>query len=473
MREPSSPPVRHRQRVQTLRPFSASETGFTGQNAERDPLWIDRLNFHVPVIGIRHTAGDLYGYLKERKSVGPFQFERTPAGLHAIEFKGAQWLFNAKLSFWRIRTGSPGARTRASDQAHPFRGHADITLNPTRLYAHMGVEAAAEPIPALNNFDLRSWPDRADALRSRTLDGSDNVIPDDLIEAAIRLDWPRFCQAYAEQVFECMSRAIGTVYEVGAEREGDADRHAHLLVMPPPQQWGLRQTEFYHEYAVEDAVEAVRRVEPYALSLSREVRVRRYQKHVSSETVRQDNARSLSMSLGRKGAYLVLYAKMLDRIRAEVRYQAAPATIAGLRSTGYADNANGMADLLQDISTEAAGRLAQWIAACREIIPREHPTRAQLVVLISKLSAICGTGLLLTQVLNLLLAHGGIIPTGHADIDRLVPQMVKRRLIIRVRSARSRNVIHYCLAHPYAAVIWLIRTLDEVRPATEAKHFPP
>ncbi|MDP4024956.1 hypothetical protein Q8W71_20210 [Methylobacterium sp. NEAU 140] len=473
MPEPTSPIQRYRERVQSLRTFSASATGFTAQNAERDPFWIDRVRFHVPVIGIRRTTGDLYTYLKERKGVGPFQFGQTPAGLNMIEFKGSQWLFSTTLSFWRTRSRPTGVRRRAQEHTHPYIGRADITLNPTRLFAHMAPEVVAGAVPALHTLSLEASSDRAGALRGRTLDGSDNVIPDGLIAAAIRLDWPRFCQAYAQRVVECMSRAIGTVYDVGAEQEDGADKFEYLLDLPPPERWSLQQTEFYHEYAVDDAVEAVRRVEPYALSLSREVKVRLYEKRVRAETVRRDNARSLSMSLGRKGAYLVLYAKTLDRVRAEIRYEKTPATIAGLSSTEYAKHPNGMADLLQDISAESAGRLAQWISEFQESIPRGRPTRAQLVVFISTLSAICGTGPLLTRVLNLLLAHGGLIPTGHVDLDRLVPQMVRRRLIVRVRSAQTRNVIHYRLSPHYGAVVRLVRALNEARPAMGTEHFPP
>lgn len=473
MHQLTRPPPRYRERVQALRPFSASATGCTAQNAERDPLWIDRVHFHVPVIGIRHTAGNLYAYLKERKGIGLFQFGRTPARLHTIEFQGSQWLFSAKLSFWPVSATSAGAKGRAQDQIHPYRGHADITLNPTRLFAHMASEVVAGAVPAMHDYDLRSWPDRADELRGRTLDGSDNVIPEDLIGAAIRLDWPRFCQAYAQRTADCISSAIGTIYDVGAEREDDPNNFEALLDMPAPERWGLRQTEFYHEYATDDAVETVRRVEPYALSLSREVGVRRYEKHVLAEITRQDNARSLSMSLGRKGAYLVLYAKTLERVRAEVRYQVTPAAIAGLRATEYEERPSGMADLLQDTSLEAARRIARWFGEFHASLPKGRPTRAQLVVFISTLSAICGTGPILTRVLNLLLAHGGIIPTGHVDIDRLVPQMVKRRLIVRVRSAQTRNVLHYRLTPHYAAVIRLIRAFNEVRPVTGTEHFPP
>ena len=473
MNTPSSPPPRYRERVQALRPFSASATGCTAQNAERDPLWIDRVHFHVPVIGIRHTVGNLYAYLKERKGVGPFQFGLTRAGLHTIEFQGAQWLFNAKLSFWRDKRGATQTGGRAWDQTHPYRGQAEITLNPTRLFAHMAPEVVRGAVPALHDCDLRSWSDRAGVLRSQTLDGSDNVIPAELIQAAISLDWARFCQDYANRICECMSRALGTVYDVGAEQESDDNKNAWLLVLPPATQWSLRQTEFYHEYAIDDAVEAVRRVEPYALSLSRGVRVRLYKKHVRTETVRRDNARSLSMSLGRKGAYLVLYAKTLDRVRAEVRYHAAPAIIAGLRSTEYNGRSNGMADLLQDTSAEAARRMARWFDDFHASLPRGPQNRGQFVVFIGILSAICGPGPLLTRVLNLLLAHGGIIRTGHVDIDPLIPRMKGRGLITEVQSTRARNVTHYRLSPHYAAVVRLIRALEENRSATGTEHFPP
>jgi hypothetical protein len=151
MPEPKSPPPRYRERVQALRPFSASETGCTSRNAERDPPWIDRVQFHVPIIGIRRTTGDLYAYLTDRKGIGPFQFGRTPARLHTIEFQGSQWLSAAKLAFWPVSTGTTGARSRANAQVHPDRGQANITLNPTRLFAHMAPEVVAGAVPA---YDL-------------------------------------------------------------------------------------------------------------------------------------------------------------------------------------------------------------------------------------------------------------------------------------------------------------------------------
>ncbi len=310
--------------------------------------------------------------LQERKEVGQFRYGMTPAGLHTIKFQPSKWLFQAKLSFWPVRTEADSIGQRAQAVTYPYRGHAEITLNPTRLFAQIAPEVVAGIVPALHSCDLRSWNDRAEVLRGRTLDGSDNVIPDDLIDAAIGLDWQRFCQEYAHRVRECMSSAIGTSYEVGAEEESGPDRFEPLLVLPSPETWSLQQVEHYHEYTTDNAIEAVRRVEPYALSLSREVGVRLYERHVRAETIRQDNARSLSISMGRKGVRLVLYAKMLDRLRVEVRFQEEPAAIAGLRSTEYDRSPNGMADLLRGTSVDAAQRLAQWISEFR----REHPTGA-------------------------------------------------------------------------------------------------
>ncbi len=94
--------------------------------------------------------------------------------------------------------------------------------------------------------------------------------------------------------------------------------------------------------------------------------------------------------MGRKGVRLVLYAKMLDRLRVEVRFQEEPAAIAGLRSTEYDRSPNGMADLLRGTSVDAAQRLAQWISEFRESIPRGRPTTHKFVALISDLSAVCG-----------------------------------------------------------------------------------
>ncbi|MBP1183731.1 hypothetical protein [Methylobacterium sp. PvR107] len=336
----------------------------------------------------------------------------------------------------------------------------------------MAPEVVAKAVPALHSYDLRSWSDRAEVLRGRTLDGSDNVIPDDLIQAAIALDWPRFCQDYAHRIAACMSIAIGTPYEVGAEGESGLDRFEPLLDLPSPEAWSLQQVEHYHEYTTDNAIEAIRRVEPYALSLSREVGVRTYERHVRTEAVRQDNARSLSMGLERKGAYLVLYAKTLERVRVEVRFQQEPAAIAGLRSTEYAGSPNGMANLLRGTSADAARRLAQWVSEFHESIPRGRPTH-KLVVLIAKLSTVCGNGPLLTKVLAILLAHGGIIRTGHTDIDPLIPQMIKHRLIVRVRSGRARNVVHYRLWRDYAAIVRSIRALEEVDPAMGSPRFPP
>src|SRR6478735_3829943 len=101
-----------------------------------------------------------------------------------------------------VLAGSCNVRRHPAARAgycSPLPGHAEITLNPTRLFAHMAPEVVANAVPALHSYDLRSWSDRAEVLRGRTLDGSDNVIPDDLTQAAIALDWPRFCQDCAHR----------------------------------------------------------------------------------------------------------------------------------------------------------------------------------------------------------------------------------------------------------------------------------
>ena len=461
MRKPSKTPLRYRERVTGLRTFSPSETGFTSQNAQLDPLWIDRVRFDVPNIAIRRTVGDLYGYLQDRKDVVSFRFGLTPTGLHTITFQPKDWLFSAKLSFWRVRPETDETKQRAPHRLHAYRGNAEIILNPTRLFAHLAAEVTARRVPRLTSYELQAWSDRTDILREQTLDGSDNVIPENLIAAAIRLDWPQFVQDYADGVARCLEEKIGLVHDVGGDLETEPDKTEPLLVLPTVASWSLRQVEHYHEYKTANAIEVVRRVEPYALSLSRNIRVRQYESNVRTETMRQDNARSLSMSLDRQGAYLVFYAKTLDRLRVEVRFQKEPAAISGLQSRGYARRPNGMAELVSGTSAEAAKRLARWVAEFRECVPRGPPTH-KLVMLIDHLSVVCGSGPLLTRVLSILLAHGGIIPTGHADLDRLVPQLIRRRLLTRVRSTQTRNVAHYRLRPEFAGMMRAIRDLEAV-----------
>ncbi|MCJ2143202.1 hypothetical protein [Methylobacterium sp. E-066] len=430
------------------------------------------MRLDVPTIAIRRTVGDLYEYLQDRKEIGSFRFGLTPTGMHTITFQPKEWLFSAKLSFWRVRPETDGTKQRGPHRLHAYRGNAEVILNPTRLFAHLAAEVSAGRVPTLTSYELQAWPDRTHTLREQTLDGSDNVIPENLIAAAIRLNWPQFVQDYADGVTRCLEEKIGLVHDVGGDWETAPDKDESLLVMPAAATWSLRQVEHYQEYKTVNAIEVVRRVEPYALSLSRSIRVRQYQNYVRTETMRQDNARSLSMSLDRQGAYLVLYAKTLDRVRVEVRFQKEPAAISGLQSTGYARRPNGMAELLSGTSAEAAKRLARWVAEFQECIPRGAPAH-KLVMLIDHLSAVCGSGPLLTKVLSILLAHGGIIPTGHADLDHLVPQLIRRRLLIRVRSTQTRNVAHYRLRTDFAGMMRSIRDLGQAGPRPTEKHYPP
>lgn len=176
MRNPLKTPLRHRERVTDLRTITPSETGFTSQNAQLDPLWIDRVRFDVPNIAIRCMVGDLYEYLQERKDIGSFRFGLTPTGLHTITFQPKEWLFSAKLSFWRVRPETDCTKQRAPHRIYDYCGNAEIILNRTRLFAHLAAEAPAGSVTTLTSYELQAWLDRTNILREQTLEPFRSVL---------------------------------------------------------------------------------------------------------------------------------------------------------------------------------------------------------------------------------------------------------------------------------------------------------
>lgn len=105
-----------------------------------------------------------------------------------------------------------------------------------------------------------------------------------------------------------------------------------------------------------------------------------------SEGKRVVNSRSLTFNLGRRGAYLTIYAKTPTRVRVEVRYQEKPMSICGLRHSDFSDRVGGLSDRVEEIVADATGRMALWLGEFTRVVAAERTpgnliTRALRLVL--------------------------------------------------------------------------------------------
>lgn len=443
---------RFRERVSALRFF---ETGCIS-DAERDLPWVDRARFTLNGIGLRWGSGDPYSYLRERQEIGRFRHERQPGGVHVLSFKPNRWLFQAKLKLWPIR----GRQNTRGLFSPAYTGRADITINPTRFFAHLAPENGGGSVPAFRGDDL--IPGRNTALSQLTLNGSDNMVPDSLIPAALNTDWPHFVQAYANAVAAQITSAIGTAYDVEAERGCD---YQPLLILPASSDWSLRQIEQYHEYQCADAIKTVSEIEPHAWSLSREMQSRRYEPVIRTEVARSHNAKSLTMSLGVQGTNLAIYAKSADRLRTEIRYQKKPLAVCGLTASDFQSEPNGLALLVQATGRDATKRLRIWFADYSRTRTRQEPNLGALLMLVSGVVAACNHDMVLVmRVLRMLLEHSGLSPSEARDtpLDEVINYMYDRTLLTKVRSTKSnKGRLNFKLRADLASVVQSLKSWEQ------------
>jgi hypothetical protein len=154
-------------------------------------------------------------------------------------------------------------------------------------------------------------------LEVEALDANNNFVPDRLLPRARILEWPVKSAQCFEWAFREVQRVLETV-DLQSARAGSATNTTYRAAIYRDQ-WALSSLEVYWEARCADAISTVRHVEELGSEIARELTSSIHETvHPNSGSL--VNARVLKFALGRQTVSLVVYAKLLDRIRLEVRY---------------------------------------------------------------------------------------------------------------------------------------------------------
>lgn len=339
-----------------------------------------------------------------------------------------------------------------------------LELNPTRFLAHQPGDRTLTDLEALRAPDaLIENRSAAEEAENEILDSNDNVLIGLTRLGGSAFDnrterWRRVLDIYLGHIQTLIDAVLAP------PRPDQMD--------PPTTGPGVRldvrwmhaivqQAEVYWEYQSIDALSVVGTIAGCMQSVAEEIRVTRYlsepdlSEPESCSSERIDGATSVTFPL-RNNIKAIIYAKTMDRIRIEVRYNR------NLRQCfrNVANGPLGIAEILERARQDAADRLAVVFTTLRNLSITAEPDRAILVEFLAKLAAATqndegATRIVLTTLLNTNGISESVEGIPRGVIRRLRRLEVLERHRVRLQSD-SRRATRFTLASRYRACLDIV-----------------
>lgn len=371
---------------------------------------------------------------------------------------GERWLFQG--SFLQFHTAQNGSHVA---------GKLTLMLNPSRYLNHR-IHEAAEIFSATNSEEILTAHLSAlspqDAVErflhmpetAFSLDGQDNMIPARLYRAARPVQ--TIFDLYLGQVLAFIEETIGGAL-VQSQRPGS------FAFTAPMQDWSVSNAEVYWEYSVSHAVSFVNGLRTFLTPQFSEAEATEYR--LPDQQVQQEddrapvrrwavngNAPSLTLNLGSKDVELVIYAKDVERVRFEVRYNRNVKELLGRdRNVPLPGTVQeGIFTLLEPIIVNAQRRLARVFTAMPDLDFSERCDFQVFVEFLSDLATACrdaGRRDGLQSIIGLLASNGSIEVTPDSPEEAICRQLVAGDILRPQRATRNpRNRRRrYCLNPRY------------------------
>lgn len=263
-------------------------------------------------------------------------------------------------------------------------------------HLHLNPSRGLNLCPSLASEEAPSWEEailnrRADRELATGLDGTDNVIPENLLGPACGIVARRYLRAVYDGIHGELQRAKAAAN--GFPMSGTLRT----------EDFSLRRVETYWEFSAPDAVGLVKRLAPALRVFHKHNRERDH--GADFDTV--GNAPTITLFLS-AGESIRVYAKTADRIRFEVIHQ--PKSQNGLIPGGYsASTLSGCMEKLHTLRQKAALRVNQVFAALSEWAEETPQARANSSRFASMWFQCLGFSDASEQLLELLRTNGRIV----------------------------------------------------------------
>lgn len=309
---------------------------------------------------------------------------------------------------------------------------AEIDLNAIRYFAH---HPSSRPRDRTRGGELSKELLRPHALsratlKGITLDGSDNYILNERMIEAARLDWYSYTTDIIKRIVAVLK------YEMKLY-----DRLDLLYFHDLHRKWTIKQIEINWEYVSTYAPGAV---EDMAVRAKGYFGKRKLTPHINSiEEAR--NSVSFTFGLTRKGMSGLVYAKSLDRIRIECKFNRPPKKIypgdARYSLQTYPqENFEALEGILTAICRAAKAELAPLTDCWRSYTPTSPPAPQRLA---NELIAMSGTSkykaFILSGLLHALFTTGKITENDDPTYNKLLSNL-KQQAYLKQTTRKSRGM---------------------------------
>ena len=353
-----------------------------------------------------------------------------------IEIKIAKgWLFGGKLD---IQLRSEGEEWREVKLT--------LELNLTRFVQHQGFGEWARRGARNGWMVLRPLKGNSLPAELESLAGADNLISTNNIADAIRADWTDMLMEYVETVLRCLDWYVN-------EGHYSRGRRTSLINLTLWRTWTVKQLEVYWEARGDDAVAFAYAVSTNARSIAANMDYREYT-DADFVTRTERNSPSVNLKIA-KNVRAAAYAKTMDRMRFEIRYDARVRQAIGVRP----DEANwsdirGLSEFIDLAIVDAQTRLSLILPNLLAQPKTGYRKSVALARVLSSIGSVCKGDLNLThRVLSLLLNNGAVSVSKDDELSEIMEILAIQKMVFRVRYRKRETEKRYQLADPMRSIM--------------------
>lgn len=390
-----------------------------------------------------------YDSLKLTIPVGTFTFDDRPTyqrfrtffmrtnitiqdrNSYNVKFRPNDWLFTGNLIF----------RNSNADVGYEARIEYELNLNPTRFVHHAYLKLGSSPenfsLEELQRLPLEELLRKEDTNDIQTaLDFNDNFIPLAIFKAARPFD--DYLRLYVESIVTFLDDALVNSLRQTLTREPtEVDyfiEHTGIEV---------NKCEAYWEYNVMDALSFVNGLWDNFQSVLYNTERKLYRSNEEASEIQGSQVINNGISIyandiGPQEMRLCVYAKLLKRVRFEIRYYRSIRRILGRRE--FSSDLEGTLEMIYAFRENAQQRLQKMMSALPDLNYSQRAEYHKLAEFLTIMSDIHRDypSISLNQTYSLLINTGRVVVTNGSRMHDLM-EALRREYIVETNSAYVRN----------------------------------
>lgn len=343
---------------------------------------------------------------------------------------------------------------RRMGNSHTYKiGISKLEINPTRWINHLYHDSGVNDPPLFARYIQRVMEGRAvDIIEASNydvatgLDFQDNIIP---------IEVYRHCDDASTVLIGFIRKTKEFLGEKIREALPTSDVHIEEIW----NDWTCKIAEIYWEYSCPNAIALVHDIKhtilpKFSKSKWAHYRLNRDEDYSGPEIggAIHQNAVSLNLNLGSKSRSLAIYAKQIERVRLEVRYNTNVRRNLDIPAINSFDI--GMPLLMRSATIVARKHMSRLLS---DMQPHQISTKSKFSSLIDFIKVIRGTGLderQTDEIISILASNSRIVVQRHTELARACTAMARRGLLTKSNVGRNENgTVRYIVKPAYQKML--------------------